>query len=206
MSKKHFLIILSILFCIFVLVPSLVVYKKVFSEWIYLFFYYLIGAYIKLFMDDIEDKYKFLMGAIIFYLGIVGFSFYIQYLSNFNKVLLGLMYSFTQIRSVLIFISAICLFMFFKNLKMKEYKLINKLSNFSFGVYLFHEHTYMRRFLWFELIDLNVFVDSPYFIFISIFIIVVVYLIGGMYEWVRQVIFKHIELFLCNLKNIKRCR
>ena len=49
-------------------------------------------------------------------------------------------YAYARISSILIFSSSVCLFLYFKKLKLKVSKWINTLGNVSFGAYLFHEH------------------------------------------------------------------
>jgi peptidoglycan/LPS O-acetylase OafA/YrhL len=144
-------------------------------------------------MDNRKEKKLFLVGGIVFYLLIILSTFGIQYLSKFNSILLGNMYCFTKISSALVFMSAVCLFMFFKNLKLKESKILNWLGSVSFGVYLFHEHPYMRNFLWFELFDVNLYTNTMFFGFKGICIVCAIFIVGGLYETIRQFLFSFVE-------------
>ena len=193
LNKKQFIVLLGILFCLFVGVPTMFIHLNFFKEGIYLFFYYIVGAFIRLYMDNRKEKKLFLVGGIVFYLFIIFSTFGVQYLSKFNSILLGNMYYFTKISSALVFMSAVCLFMFFKNIKLKESKFINWLGSVSFGVYLFHEHPYMRNFLWFELFDVNLYTNTIFFGVKGICIVCAIFIVGGLYETVRQFLFKLIS-------------
>lgn len=195
LKKKWFLLLLGILTIIFIVVPSMMISTKFFDESIYLIFYYIVGSYIRLFMNNVRGKKRFLVIGCIFYLAIIASTFYIQYLSRFNYYLLGYMYYFTQIYSTLSFASAVCIFIFFKNLNLKEIPLINWLGSVSFGVYLFHEHTYMRKFLWFKVFDVNLIMNSPYFMPITFCMAICIFILGGLFECGRQFIFRKIEKF-----------
>lgn len=202
LKKKWFLLLLGILTIIFIVVPSVMLNTKFFDDSIYLIFYYIVGSYIRLYMNNVKGKKWFLIVGCIFYISIIGSTFYIQYLSRFNYYLLGYMYYFTQIYSTLGFASAFCIFIFFKNLKLKENRFINWLGSVSFGVYLFHEHTYMRKFLWFRVFDVNLIMNSPYFMPITFCMAICIYILGGLFEWGRKFIFKNISIFCLRGKEL----
>lgn len=199
-KREWYLAILGIMFAVLIMVPSIVIYFDGFPEWMYLFFYYMIGGYIGLYLKNLGGKKRFLFGFAVVYSSIVLSSIFIQYLSSFNKYLVGYMYSFTRINSILIFISAICLFLFFKNLKVGESRFVSWLGSVSFGIYLFHEHPYVRNFLWNHLFNMNLLLNNPYFFLFGVFISIVVFMIGEIYDWIRQVIFKY---FSCIFKKIR---
>lgn len=196
LRQEWFLGILGVLFSIFLVVPSVVIYaERLYDGW-YLFFYYLVGAYISLFMKNIKGKKRYLFGSIFFYMMIVIANVCLQYLASFNKYLTPNIYAYARISSILIFSSSVCLFLYFKKLKLKVSKWINTLGNVSFGAYLFHEHIYMKDFLWNRVIDANLLANSPYFLVFGICIAIVIFMIGGIYDWVRQIIFKYCGLLI----------
>lgn len=199
LRKGYFLVLLGILFGVFIFIPSFNLMVNL-NDGIYLFFYYIVGAYIRLFMDELENKKVFLSLGVLFYFLIIISTFVIQYLSNFNEILLGYVYSFTKLGSVLSFTSAIFLFMFFKDLNLKNSGWINRVSGVCFGVYLFHEHNYMREFLWFELFDVNLFLGSPYFIFYAMFVVGVIFIVGGIFEMIRCLIGKSFHYLYLDFK------
>ena len=199
LKKEYFLLILGILVAIFILIPSFNLMVN-FKDGIYLFFYYIVGAYIRLFMEEVKSKKIFLFFGILFYFLIIGSTFVIQYLSHFNGILLDYIYSFTRLGSFLSFTSAIFLFLFFKDLELKNSGWINRLAGVCFGVYLFHEHDYMREFLWGELFDVNLFIGSPYFIFYSMFVVGIIFIIGGIFEMIRCLIGKIIHYLYLDFK------
>lgn len=190
-SKKEYEKLLLIGFIFLILVPSLVIYNRGITEGVYLVYYYLVGGYIRCYCDDIKGGIKYLFVFLFFYLAIVFFTAYVGKLSSSNQVLLGSIDAFTRISSILVFVSSISLFLFFKGLKLGSNKIINLIASTSFGVYLFHEHMFMREFLWNNVFSFDkVLVGNGIFIK-GIFIAILVYLVGSLVDLFRRVIFKY---------------
>ena len=112
-------------------------------------------------------------------------------MSSFNEALGPYIYSFSEINSILIFGCAICLFLFFKGLHFRENRGINLVASVSFGVYLFHDHIFMRDFLWKNIFSTTLISDGGNLLIWGLIVAVVVYLVGGILELGRQVLFKY---------------
>jgi len=204
LNKKEFLYLLGIGFGYLILLPNIFPDRAFISEVIYLFYYYIIGAYIKLFGDKFTEKKYYLIVFCISYLMMPLFSMFMRSLSISNISLSGEVWKFSRIDSIFIFISSICLFLYFKNLNIKHYKVINLLASLSFGVYLFHEHPLMKKYLWRNLFSIDKFINSSLFIFEGLIIAVIVYMIGSIIEWIRQVIFKYFTKIMKKDSRIKK--
>lgn len=201
MQKDEFFKLLVILFVILILFPSLFIYNGRFDQGIYLIYYYMVGAYIKLYGVSRKRKnIKYLSGFALSYLVIILASLVIRYLSCSYGVMGQYIYFLSRTDSILIFSSALCLFEFFKNLQIKNNVLINLLSSVSFGVYLFHDHPLVRELLWKRIFLVGNFIDSPLFLIIGIVIAVIVYLSGGCLELFRKMLFKGGKFFISCLK------
>ena len=90
---------------------------------------------------------------------------------------------------ILNFISSLALLLFFANLKVKEFKIITFFARTSFGVYLIHEHPYVRKHIiqnsLFPLLKIN-----PLLALLGIIgFVLAVYLICTAIEYIRQVLF-----------------
>lgn len=202
-GKKDFERLLIIGFVVLILIPSVVIYNKEISSGIYLFYYYLVGGYIGLYGKEIRGSKKYLLGFLMPYLSIIGITMYIRYLSFSNILLVDYIYKFSKISSILLFASAVCLFMFFKGLNIGKIKIINWLASVSFGVYLFHDNIFMREFLWENIFSWNKLASTGLVFVVGILVAVLIYLIGGIIEMGRKVIFKYFSSIIKNLKAYK---
>lgn len=191
LNKDEFRKLLIIGFIFLILIPSIVIYNRPITEGIYLFYYYLVGGYIRLYCDDVKGGIKYLVGFITSYLAIVLITMFIGRLSYSNEVLLGYISAFSKLGSILVFMSSICLFFFFKGLRLGNNKIINVIASTTFGVYLFHEHIFMRELLWDNIFSLDKLLSSNSILINGIGITVVVYMVGLIIDLLRQVIFKY---------------
>jgi len=190
MKEIEFRKLLIILFVFLILIPSLIIYRKPYSPGIYLIFYYLVGAYIKLYFDDKVFKKRYLiLGSGIVYSIIVLFYLILSNLVLSNPILYDFVFSFADLKSIFIFLVAIFLFMFFKQLDIKNCRIINLLGSVSFGVYLFHDNFLMRDILWVILFKVSNYYDFSCFFIYGLFLAVLVYIVGGFIESIRKIIF-----------------
>ena len=190
LSKGEFIKLLIIGLVFFFIIPSIVIYSNKITETVYLFYYYLIGAFIRLYKNEIKGKYRYLFIFLLFYLSISFVTIYLGYLSNYNGYLKDFIYSFSGISSILLFVCCISLFFFFKNINISYNRVINFLSSMSFGVYLFHEHPFVRKLLWqsifpaYKVLNYNTSLGSV--IIIAFFI----YLVGCFFDIIRKILFE----------------
>lgn len=197
LTKDEFGKMLVILFIFIVLIPSLAIGNNNITEGVYLFYYYMVGAYISKYVDNSKiSKYKYLIVFLVSYTLMVICNFFCNSLvsSNYNSLLRNNLYSRTC--SIFIFGSAIGLFMFFKNLRVRNNKYINMLASYSFGVYLFHEHFFMRDLLWNKLFTYSKVLNSGCLFINLVIMIIGIYLVGSLVEFVRKCIFKY---FSCKM-------
>ncbi|MBQ9395874.1 MAG: acyltransferase [Proteobacteria bacterium] len=84
------------------------------------------------------------------------------------------------------FVTSLCAFMTFKNLKIKTNKFINAVAATTFGVFLFHSYCApMRRWLWDDVFN-NLGAYSHSWLFLhSIFAVVAVFCAGALFDWIR---------------------
>lgn len=193
-TKKEFFRLLFIGFVFLILIPSIVIYNNNITETVYLFYYYMIGAFIRLYKNNIRGKYIYLFVFMFFYLAISFLTIFLSYLSMYNEYLVELIYSFSRISSVLMFVCCICLFLFFLKVSISKIKIINFLSSLSFGVYLFHEHPFIRNLLWQRVFPAYRVIN---FSLISVVgIAFIVYFIGGVFEIVRKYFFDVVKKYI----------
>lgn len=112
------------------------------------------------------------------------FGLYIWWKTNKN-----LMYYFVNdSNKILAIITSICLFLYFKNLKIKSSKFINSIAASTFGVLCIHANSdTMRTYLWKKTLNnVGVFKNNEYNIFLhSIMSVLVVFSICVVIDQIR---------------------
>ncbi len=102
-----------------------------------------------------------------------------------------------------ILIISILMFFGFLKLKIKYNKLINVVASASFGIYLIHDHDYVRRFLWETLFKNASFSKSYKLIPYSMFVIIMVFVICACIELLRiYLIEKNSGLVINKISNL----
>ncbi|MBR4726634.1 MAG: acyltransferase [Clostridia bacterium] len=106
--------------------------------------------------------------------------------------------SLASYNSILVFPAAVSLFMFFLQHPIKSKgkmgKAISKIASLTFGVYLLHEHPYLRPIIWNKLVCFDRFVDTPLkFIAVMIGAVIAIFAAGILTEWIRTLVFRPID-------------
>lgn len=81
---------------------------------------------------------------------------------------------------------AITLFMGFVTLKMNYHKWINMIASATFGVYLIHDSSYIRYYLWTNIFKINQYQDSTFLILYSILVVFILYVSCTMIDLIRK--------------------
>lgn len=155
-SKRQILLLLSMLFvfwCILQFLPNNKpdnIDYDFFSTNNYFLFIYLIGGYIRKYYKNGSQArtliYLIMSLAITF---IVGFLI-VRYYGIYYDRLWCISAVINDPFGIMIGVS---LFLTFKNMKIKTNLVINYISKSMFGVYLIHDNSYIREFLWGKLIN-----------------------------------------------------
>jgi len=90
-----------------------------------------------------------------------------------------------------VIVSGISLFLFFRTIHIKENffgKIILFLAPLTFGIYLLHEH-FLLRDLWVTFWKVPEAYQTPYFILHFAGVVLAVFLIGALVEWIRKTLF-----------------
>ena len=191
-SRKEYLklIFLLVLFCSFV--STFAKTNLAFSELSYFLLLYLIGGYFRLYPNKYAEKvnFNFLYG-IIFYLliciSIIAFNILGEKYQIFSR---GATY-FTGQKSFLMLISSMGIFLGFKNLNIKNTKIINIISSTTLGIYLIHDNFLVREFLWLKFFKVSEHFYDKYLLFYSLKIIFLVFILCMIVDLSRQILFKY---------------
>lgn len=165
---------------------------------------YLIAGFLKKFYKDNSIKSIILL-CVYFMLSIINMLAYF-FIKKFNITFFSpdFLYNYHSITVVL---AAISLFLFFKNLKIKN-NIINKIIVFfaptTFGIYLIHENPNIRLLLWnkFSFITHENLIEMIFFIII---IPIILFILFSLFDKVRNIIFGLFSKLIKNNKSIKVC-
>lgn len=95
------------------------------------------------------------------------------------------------------FFTSILFFCWVKDWNLGEGKMANCISDFakySFGVYLFHEHPLIRRWLWEDVFNMTDAFHTPLYIPTLLIVCMIIYMAGSTIDYAREMAFRLIRL------------
>ncbi len=105
---------------------------------------------------------------------------------------------FFEIERLPILLMAITLFMGFVTLKMNYHKWINMIASATFGVYLIHDSSYIRYYLWTNIFKINQYQDSTFLILYSILVVFILYVSCTMIDLIRKKLVEKLYMLFVN--------
>ena len=149
---------------------------------------YLIGAYIHKYKDNYIKKYKtisiYIICAII-----------TTILSCFTT---RSAYAYNTIFNL---IGSISLFLTFKNMNIKDNNIINKLSTYTFTVYIIHENSFLVKILYRDIFNCDKFYNDKFMILNMIYTVLGICVMCIIIEYIRRLLMK--KLIDDRIDNIK---
>ena len=163
---------------------------------------YLVAGYLKLFYSNKQIKKRFCLFVYLIASIINVIAFFGIKALNISLILPDFLYNYY---SITVLIAAISLFLFFKDLKIKQ-KFIDKIVNFfaptTFAIYLIHGNPNIRSILW----EKFYFVSTEPFIKMILLIIIVpilLFILFALIDKLRFVLFKFVKEMIPNNKFFK---
>ena len=150
---------------------------------------YLIGAYIAKYYEKKEIK-KYLTIGIYILCAILT-----TLMSLYTK---KEAFAYSNIFNV---IGAISLFLTFKNMNIKDKKIINKISTYTFSTYIIHENAFLGIILYQSLFKCNNYYNSNLLIVNLFYTVLGIYVICILIEFIRRLLFS--KLIDKNIEKIK---
>jgi len=157
-------------------------------------FFYLVGAFISLFVDKQKSQKKlpfYLMIILVLFLCAIFTSYYSMLFSldstTTSKVIVKIL-SITKISFLSIGI-AISLFLIFYSFTFQN-KIINRISSTMFGIYLIHESIIGRSVIWRGIFKMDNYYSSNLFPLYSVLIVLCVFLVCSAIDFIRQICFE----------------
>ena len=211
MDKNTHKNLIIILICIFSIWPSVMPFADTFDKTngysLYWFIViYFIGAYVRIYKDEKENKkYKYLSCYILIAAIMFVSKFILYYLYSRYKILkVDYSWTFYKYNSITVLASSFCLFMFFKNLNIRN-KIISKIilitSPLTFGVYLIHDNPYVREILYTKILHTNNYFSSNKYLIVALLSIITVFTICSIIDYLRMMLFKLVVRVNINLNN-----
>lgn len=184
---QHFNLII-LLVTIWSFIPTFTTARLDFSSIGWFCTLYIISAYIRLYPSRWFDNCK----KNIFFAALA-YTLILLSVLTFN--ILGLRYHifgakatyFTSMNMLPLLFCSITLFLGFKNLNIRNNKIINYISSSIFGVYLIHDNHFVRHYLWIDLLKSESFYDSPFLFFHAIASIISVFLVCVAIDKIRYI-------------------
>jgi surface polysaccharide O-acyltransferase-like enzyme len=153
-----------------------------FSRFIWGVMMFIFGAYIRMFSPKIFDK--FLNSMLFFLISTIFIILPILIIEIFKIPGIGANY-FWRPNSFLMLIWSVSLFLMFKNLVIKENRLINILASTTLGIYLFHDGP-IWSLLWNKVFNIKHYINFDYFGFYLILVTIIIFLVGFVIDMGRK--------------------
>lgn len=186
LNQKLHLILIGILVFLYTIISTFL-FHDTYSNLGWMITTYIIAAYVRLYPCKWFENKKLYIWSTIFSVGLswasilvvdfagskVGFKNYYHMVANEHKFL-ALACSFS-------------LFMLFKNIKIKQNKVINTIAASTFGVLLIHANSdAMRKFLWQDVLHNTSYYDSPLLAVHAILSVILVYVVCVCIDQLRM--------------------
>lgn len=196
LNKKQFTQ-LNIFFIIcFSILPSIFILLHYFSIYTWFIVLYSIGAYLRLYKDNI----KFKDSNIILIISIIALISTVIVQMKYKTSYINLNYT-SNFLSLLI---SIGIFMLFINLKDFKSGIINSIASSTLGIYLLHDNFLVRDFIW-KRLHIEDFIVEKHFWIREILLVLTIFLVGLVIDKLRQIFIEKpiFKLWIVLKKRIK---
>lgn len=182
-SYKKMLLIILLFWCI---IPTLVEKSFQSNSLIWFVTLYCIAGYIRLYGKDwkIKNKEYFLSAiaiAIVTYISVILLDLNNIRVSNFED---NALYFYNMQRAP-VFLISVFIFLGFKETKVRYSKFINMIASTTFGIYLIHDYSYIRKILWQDFFKIKFFENSKMLIPYSILVCFIIFICCILIELIR---------------------
>ena len=191
-------LILLLVFC-WSIIPTLTTQLFESNSLLWFITLYAIAGYAKIygFNERLKSKHYFFLFLIVLVCSyLVSVSFLV--LGTKRNELAVHAIDFFGMERFPILLMAFFLFMTFAKLKIKFNKWINVIASATFGVYLIHDSSYIRYYIWWNIFKINQYQESLFLIPYSILVVFTVYVLCTGTEMVRKVLLEKPYIIFVN--------
>lgn len=165
---------------------------------------YFIGRYIRIYYNDRKSVFIYAMVYITSSISLFLGNYILSKIFGFHFS------SFISYDTIFLLISAIALFLLFKNISIQS-NVINRLSEYALSAFIIHMHPTLFNYLFINVLKINEFKGLEYFLILIIYPIAI-YLVSWGIEFLRNSMFNRLENNIINkyfeifqsLKNINQ--
>ena len=194
--EQHFKLI-ALFVLTWSIVPTITSANFIFSPTIWFAILYFISAYIRLYQNNLLEKFNLKTFFIIYacillsiaLLDIIGLK--INFLGRNSCY-------FTEMNSFPLLLCSLSLFIGFNNFKTKQSKIINLISSSMFGIYLIHDNNIVRGFLWTKILKNNQYYESNYLFLHAFISVLLVFFTCIIIDKIKQNIIDNPFFYLFN--------
>lgn len=162
-GRKQLLELICTCLLVFSIMPILTSWAF-FSNFVVFPVAYLIGAYIKLYVGEINKKRvtKYLVVTVALIACSIALIYGTALILQKPELVKHSTYFLVKNSSPLVIAAATFIFLIFRDAKVKPSKIINRLASSVLGIYLIHENVFMRRLLWGgDFISIDIYNTNP---------------------------------------------
>jgi hypothetical protein len=160
-----------------------------YTEIVWFVVLYILAAYIRKYVDmEKKNAKKHFRGGIVSYLIVILLNIFLIYMRHIT----GNYYFYTWsirlmlLNSPFILASSVELLIGFAKMKPVYNKVLNKFASATLGVYLIHENSYVKPYLWNTLLKNSQMYESSFLIVHALVSIIAVYLVCVLIDLIRQ--------------------
>ena len=191
LSQQEYQKMLGLFFVIWCLIPTLTSQDFESNYLIWIIVMYAVGGYLKRYPSNSMDNLKItFLGAAISYLVYVSSFLVMDVLGKSIPAFANPIREirFGQMQMIPCVALSVFLFLTFKKLKIKQSVIINRLAAATFGVFLIHDHPWVREYIWSSLLNPVKYYDSPHLIGYALFCVAVIFAACQIVEQLRLLI------------------
>ncbi len=153
---------------------------------------YMIAAYLRKYPDCMKLKrYQYVIGYVLCSVLIFVTGLLILFVDSKVGKLGGYATNWYAYNSLPILCGSVCLFVTFVKTEIKGNaigRIINTMAGATFGVYLIHEHRYLR-YLWQTWLSVDKFAEGPWMLLYMVGCVLAVFLVGALIDLLRKFLF-----------------
>lgn len=202
--KQHAFLILLVLF-IYTFIGSIPLFQVKMNYVTWFCVLYFIASFIRFYANKVSTLAKAKWGMLSI-ISIVLSMCSVALIAWYKKDTQTIYYFVSDSNKILALITALCSFMYFKNLGIQYSKIINTIAASTFGVLLIHAHSNeMRQWLWKDFIDVKSHYVIDNYVLFSIFVVLAIFSVCTIIDYIRihtiekytfKIIDKHLPSYL----------